>query len=222
MCPILLNVFFYNKINNFLLAPLSYHTRHWAHKTHERPHTVRLWRRHCRKMVQIASTRASYRLLCFLCVSGSGEHLGTGRCVREEGQHHKSYVLYQRALHATWLRTLVPRSVRCWFRLTSRWHQSGNREDRIRDHQQTARHKGRPHRLWELYVCPFQCKPRQCLGPRVKWWVLLVFISLPPPPQVFYWGDGWREIVENWVIMRKQSVWKQKVLKTGINNNNPL
>jgi len=127
---------------------------------------------HCRKtLVSVSSRHASYPYSCSLCDSGSGEHLGTGRRVREEGQHHQPHLLHQCPLHTTWFRSVVPWCIRRWLRFTTGWHQPWNREDGIWDHQQTAGHEGSPLRFWQLYLCPFQRESCQCVGPRPKWWV---------------------------------------------------
>lgn len=125
------------------------------------------WRNQCRRILMcFLSSRASYLCSCFLCDSGSGEHLGTGRCLREERQHHQSHVFHQRPLDAARLSSLVSRSFRRRFRFTARWHQPGDREDRVWDHQQTARYEGSALGFRQLYLCPFQREPRQCLGSR--------------------------------------------------------
>jgi hypothetical protein len=147
--------------------------KHKTHLTLIKPCiTCFWWWWWCSKMVRIASSHASYPRSCFLFDSGSGEHMGTGRCVREERQYHQPHVFHQCPLHASWLSSVVSRSIRCRFRLTSWWHQPWDGEDRIRDDKQTARHKGSSVRLWQLHVRPFQCKPGQCLGSRAQWWVM--------------------------------------------------
>lgn len=88
------------------------------------------------------------------CYSGPSQHSRARRGVREKRQYHQPDVLGKRALHASQFSGVAAGDKGGGLRFTtrSRWHQLGNREDRVRHYQPAASHQGRVVRHRQLHV----------------------------------------------------------------------
>ena len=95
----------------------------------------------------------------FFCVCRSkGSHLGSGRPVRQDWQHHQSVVFDQPGTARPGHRVLVPRPLHRRLRLDARRRQNRDRLDGLADQPPTD-HQRTHHRFRQLHVHPHNRGP---------------------------------------------------------------